>query len=91
MRVLQNSFKLLRKNIFYPLSLINDSIPKIATIINDDGSKRITLSDSAQQAVWASLVIKSIVNAQPPKSISEPSLREKLINLQIDSNKYHFD
>jgi hypothetical protein len=45
---------------------------EIQPIMNNplsNGKELITLSNSAQQAVWASLVIKSIINAKYPQSI----------------------
>jgi hypothetical protein len=39
-------------------------------------------------ALWASTTLKTIKSAETPYKIAEPSLREKLMNLQMEVKGY---
>jgi hypothetical protein len=59
---------------------------------NSPPLKRIVLSEVAQKAVLAALIIKTIRNAKLPKSV-QYSLRDEVLSLQkyISSKYYDFD
>jgi hypothetical protein len=46
---------------------------------------------SAQKAVWATTIIKTITKASLPTSLRDPTLRDLILNLPDPSKKFHFD
>jgi hypothetical protein len=72
MLVLTRTFNLFERSLFHSFIIKQSMSTEIQPIMNNplsNGKELITLSNSAQQAVWASLVIKSIINAKYPQSI----------------------
>jgi hypothetical protein len=53
-------------------------------------SEKKPLSESAQKAVWATHVIKTIIDSTAPENAKSPSLCDKVLALQAPNNKYEF-
>jgi hypothetical protein len=66
--------------------LLQSFLPSMAACFS--GKK--PLSESAQKAVWATHVIKTIADSDPPENAKSPSLCDKVLALQAPSNKYEF-
>jgi hypothetical protein len=54
-------------------------------------AKREQLSVSAQKAVWATSIIKTITQASLPASLRDPTLRDLILSLPNPSTEFHFD
>jgi hypothetical protein len=64
--------------------LLQSFLPSMAACFS--GKK--PLSESAQKAVWATHVIKTIADSDPPENAKAPSLCDKVLALQAPSDKY---
>jgi hypothetical protein len=54
-------------------------------------AQREQLSVSAQKAVWATSIIKTIRSASLPTSLRDPPLCDVILNLPDPSKEFHFD
>jgi hypothetical protein len=68
--------------VFKKIAFLRPLLLHAATLMRfSEETKREQLSVSAQKAVWATSIIKTIANPTPPSTIKDPTLRDLIFNL----------
>jgi hypothetical protein len=61
--------------------LLRSFLPAMMTAYFSSAQGKKPLSESAQKAVWATHIIRSIVESEPPENAKAPSLCDKVLAL----------
>jgi hypothetical protein len=72
------------------MHLLRSLLPATLLMGFSDQPERRQLSLSAQKAVWATAIIRTIASAALPSSIVDPSLRDVILNLPDPSKEFEF-